>query len=122
MSAHLATFNNVWCILTSPLSFSAGGSFSSTRDFAVIGKAILSSQLLAPEVTRRWLKPTSFANGLTQGVGRPWEIIRMSMPDGSVVDAFTKAGDCESINQWCTKDHLIARADAFTQWVRTTAR
>lgn len=72
---------------------SAGGSYSSTRDMATIGKSILASQLLSADDTRRWLKPTSFANGLTQGVGRPWEIVRVSMPDGSVVDVYTKAGD-----------------------------
>lgn len=76
---------------------SAGGAFSSTADVAALGKSILTNRLLPPATTRRWLKPTAFANGLTQAAGRPWEIVRVSLPaTGEVVDVYTKAGDCAS--------------------------
>ena len=73
----------------------AGGYFSSTNDFATIGKSILNSTLISAARTRRWLKPSSFVNGLNLGVGRPWEINRFQNDDNHTVDIYTKAGDCK---------------------------
>ncbi|KAF2740121.1 beta-lactamase/transpeptidase-like protein [Polyplosphaeria fusca] len=72
-----------------------GGVFSSTNDMSAIGRAILTSSLLPANVTRAWLKPTSFTSSLTGGVGRPWEIYRasMNMHDNRVVDMYTKGGN-----------------------------
>lgn len=47
------------------------GNFASTSDLANIGRTILKSSLLPQSMTRRWLTPHSFVNGLDQGVGMP---------------------------------------------------
>ena len=54
----------------------AGGFYSSTNDLRAIGKSIISSTLLSPAQTRRWLKPQSFTTDPTVAVGAPWEILR----------------------------------------------
>jgi CubicO group peptidase (beta-lactamase class C family) len=73
---------------------SSGGLLSTTRDLARFGVGILNSTLMKPDVTRRWLKPVSFTARLDYALGRPWEIIRFTMPDsGKVVDVYTKLGD-----------------------------
>ncbi|KAK3686354.1 hypothetical protein LTR37_019897 [Vermiconidia calcicola] len=70
----------------------AGGFFSSTRDAARIGRAMLTSELLSKTQTNRWMKPTSFVEDFAQGVGRPWEIYRLKV-NGASVDVYTKGGD-----------------------------
>ncbi|KAK3695993.1 hypothetical protein LTR37_018211 [Vermiconidia calcicola] len=70
----------------------AGGFFSSTKDAARIGRAMLSSELLPKTQTDRWMKPTSFVEDFAQGVGRPWEIYRIKV-NGASVDVYTKGGD-----------------------------
>lgn len=72
----------------------AGGFFSTTNDFAKIGRSILNFNLTSPPLTRRWLKPTTFVDSLSQGVGRPWEIFRRTV-NGHTVDLYAKGGDCE---------------------------
>lgn len=72
----------------------AGGHYSTVNDFMAIGKSILNSTLLTKSVTNRWLKPTSFVETLTQGVGRPWEIYRRTVNGQSIV-MYSKGGDRE---------------------------
>lgn len=68
-------------------------------ELGVIGRSILRSALLAPSLTREWMKPQTHTSSLMASVGMPWEIQRMQIPitDGStatrVVDLYTKAGD-----------------------------
>lgn len=56
-----------------------------------VGRAILKHDLIAPAVTRRWLKPATFASSLGHAVGAPWEIL--SFNNFRVIDVYTKAGD-----------------------------
>lgn len=69
----------------------AGGMFSSTNDFAAIGRAMLSSSLMSSSLTRRWMKPRSFLSDMTQGVGAPWEIRRTQL-GSKQYDFYTKNG------------------------------
>ncbi|KAF7519973.1 hypothetical protein PCG10_009453 [Penicillium crustosum] len=73
----------------------AGGIYSSARDLAVFGKAILQSTQLPPVVTRRWLKPITHTSSLYSSVGQPWEIYRQADRD-HVVDYYTKGGSIGS--------------------------
>lgn len=69
--------------------------YSSVGDISTLGRAILSSTLLPPVVTRRWLKPAVMSSELIAGVGYPWGIRRVVVPYAHgkrVVDAFNKAG------------------------------
>jgi hypothetical protein len=71
--------------------------YSSAGDISALGRAILTSALLPPVLTRRWLKPAALSSELIAGVGYPWGIRRISLPvygaNGKrVVDAFNKAG------------------------------
>ncbi|OQD87713.1 hypothetical protein PENANT_c005G04254 [Penicillium antarcticum] len=70
----------------------AGGVFSSSKDMATVGRAILSSALVKPAITRRWLKPATHTSSLQHSVGAPWEIYSFSTDDRRV-DIYSKAGD-----------------------------
>jgi hypothetical protein len=72
-----------------------GGIFTSISDLSAFGRAILSSDLLSPNTTRAWLKPTSFTSSINGFVGRPWEIYRsiVNTEDNRVVDMYTKGGN-----------------------------
>ncbi|KAH7148999.1 beta-lactamase/transpeptidase-like protein [Dactylonectria estremocensis] len=66
---------------------------SSIEDLARAGHSILSSSLLAPAVTRRWLHSHTDTSNLRNGVGRPWEVYRAgSTAISPVLDVFTKSG------------------------------
>ena len=80
--------------------------FSTASDLATLGRSILSSSLLAPEITRAWLKPVTGTADLRLSVGMPWEIRRMELPlteslnttrpATRIVDLYTKNGDLGS--------------------------
>ncbi|KAJ5762482.1 uncharacterized protein N7511_005864 [Penicillium nucicola] len=70
----------------------AGGVFSSSKDMATVGRAILSSALVKPAITRRWLKPATHTSSLQHSVGAPWEIYSFAT-DKRQVDLYSKAGD-----------------------------
>lgn len=53
---------------------------------------MLSSRLLPPGVTRRWLHPVADTSNLRNGVGRPWELYRAGDAIKPIVDVFTKSG------------------------------
>ncbi|KAJ5972408.1 uncharacterized protein N7479_002326 [Penicillium vulpinum] len=69
----------------------AGGIFSSAKDMATFGRAVLSSSLVDPAVTRRWLKPITHTSSLQNSVGAPWEIYTFLIPRR--VDLYVKSGD-----------------------------
>lgn len=72
----------------------AGGMYSSITDLTKLGRSILTSSLLSPALTRRWLKPRGFVSNILSAVGAPWEIRRLqTSPDFRVVDIYTKNGD-----------------------------
>jgi hypothetical protein len=58
---------------------------------ATFGRAILSSTLLPPALTRRWLNPAFHTSSLGYGVGAPWEIL--SFGTERPIDLYTKSGD-----------------------------
>ncbi|KAJ5375112.1 Beta-lactamase-like protein [Penicillium concentricum] len=68
-----------------------GEIFSSAKDMATFGRAVLSSALVNPAVTRRWLKPVTHTSSLQHSVGAPWEIYTFLTPRR--VDMYAKAGD-----------------------------
>ncbi|PYH85462.1 beta-lactamase/transpeptidase-like protein [Aspergillus uvarum CBS 121591] len=65
-----------------------GGLYSSTKDMATFGRAILDNRLLSSAHTRRWLKPAGHTSSLDIAVGAPWEIY--SFPSSRVVDLYAK--------------------------------
>ncbi|KAJ5673797.1 hypothetical protein N7462_009236 [Penicillium macrosclerotiorum] len=69
----------------------AGGIYSSTRDMTALGQAILNNTLVAPSITRKWMKPVTHTSSLDFAVGAPWEII--SFGDNRPIDLYTKSGD-----------------------------
>ncbi|GAM33678.1 penicillin-binding protein [Talaromyces pinophilus] len=77
----------------------SGGQYTSTKDLATFGRAILKSTLMPSYVTRRWLKPVTFTSQLLNYVGAPWEIQRLLVPANSIinashfVDTYSKTGD-----------------------------
>ncbi|KAL2125963.1 hypothetical protein VTI74DRAFT_2077 [Chaetomium olivicolor] len=85
----------------------AGGYYSSPNDITTLGRSILSSTLLPPATTRRWLKPITHTAGLSLSIGRPWEIARLNLPISTntassvtrVVDVYAKQG---SVGQYLT--------------------
>jgi hypothetical protein len=74
--------------------YRAGGMYGSVHDLTAIGRSILTSSLIKPVLTRRWMKPHGFVSDMLNAVGAPWEIIRLKIsPNGRVVDLYTKSGD-----------------------------
>ncbi|KAK0639469.1 beta-lactamase/transpeptidase-like protein [Cercophora newfieldiana] len=66
---------------------------TSTHDLALLGSSILSSRLLPPSTTRRWLAPVSDTSNVRNGVGRPWEIYRAGISNpGPILNIFLKSG------------------------------
>jgi hypothetical protein len=61
-------------------------------------RSILSSSLLPPSQTRRWLKPVTHTANNYASVGAPWEIRRFSMPNGALFDLYDKDGDIGEYN------------------------
>lgn len=70
---------------------SAGGIFSSAKDMATFGRAILNSTLIPRALTRKWMKPSTHTSSLDYSVGAPWEIL--SFGDDRPIDLYTKSGD-----------------------------
>ncbi|GIZ47624.1 hypothetical protein CKM354_001071200 [Cercospora kikuchii] len=84
----------MWSFDIGPVAPS-GNYYTSTYDFATIGRSILNSSILSPSLTRRWLKPRTFTTAASpafDAVGAPWEIIRFRDHE-RVVDLYTKDGD-----------------------------
>ncbi|KAJ5375432.1 hypothetical protein N7517_007438 [Penicillium concentricum] len=69
----------------------AGGIYSSAKDMATFGRAILNSTLVPPAITRRWMKPAAHTASLGYDVGAPWEIL--SVGKQRPIDLYTKSGD-----------------------------
>ncbi|KAL2797860.1 beta-lactamase/transpeptidase-like protein [Aspergillus keveii] len=64
--------------------------FSSIKDLATAGQAILNSTLLSSSVTNRWLKPASHTSNPANSIGLPWVIYSGgSYPNTSMVDVYT---------------------------------
>lgn len=71
-------------------SSSAISMFSSVRDLAIAGKAILSSALLPTSLTNRWLKPVTHTSNPANSLGLPWIIYSAgNYPNASMIDIYT---------------------------------
>ncbi|OIW35475.1 beta-lactamase/transpeptidase-like protein [Coniochaeta ligniaria NRRL 30616] len=68
---------------------------STTADLAQTGRAILSSTLLPPPATRRWLSPLSAdTSNVRNGVGGPWEVYRAPFVTSQLIlDVLLKSGE-----------------------------
>ena len=70
--------------------------YSSTNDISTLGRAILSSQLIKPSLTRRWLNPVTFSADISASVGAPWGIRRIQLDKvnqpSRTISVYTKAG------------------------------
>ncbi|PGG97726.1 hypothetical protein GX51_07170 [Blastomyces parvus] len=76
----------------------SGGIYSNLADLRATGLSILQSKLLSPATTRLWMKPRAHLASLTNSVGAPWEINRLTTPVSPnsnrtrVTDIYTKSG------------------------------
>ncbi|KAF3039889.1 hypothetical protein E8E12_003956 [Didymella heteroderae] len=73
-----------------------GNMYSSANDISTLGHAILSSRLIKPSLTRRWLNPITFTSDFAAAVGAPWGVRRIQLdpfhqPYRSL-SVYTKAG------------------------------
>ena len=72
---------------------SDGGFFSTPSDLMRLGQSILSSRLLSPLDTRRWMKPDTHTSYGPASVGKPWEIWTVTDLTSHLFDLYTKSGD-----------------------------
>jgi hypothetical protein len=70
--------------------------WSSANDLSTLGRAILSSKLIRPSITRRWLNPVTFSADVLASVGAPWGVRRIQIAKEvqphRTLSVFTKAG------------------------------
>jgi len=70
--------------------------YASASDLSTLGRAILSSKLIKPSLTRRWLNPVTFASDFLASVGAPWGVRRIQLAKDTqphrTLSVFTKAG------------------------------
>jgi hypothetical protein len=70
--------------------------YASATDLSSLGRAILSSKLIRPATTRRWLNPVTFASDFLASVGAPWGVRRIQLEKDKqphrTLSVFTKAG------------------------------
>lgn len=70
--------------------------YSSASDLSKLGRAILSSKLIKPALTRRWLNPVVFASDFLASVSSPWGIRRIQLDrinqPHRTLSVYTKAG------------------------------
>ncbi|CAO2647157.1 Nn.00g080790.m01.CDS01 [Neocucurbitaria sp. VM-36] len=73
-----------------------GNMYSSANDLSALGRAIASSKLIKPSLTRRWLNPVSFSADFLASVGAPWGVRRIQLAKDTqphrTLTVFTKAG------------------------------
>jgi hypothetical protein len=69
----------------------------------------LTSELLPPATSRRWLKPFTSTSNLRNAVGRPWEIYHYStLPTDPVIDVYMKTG---SVGRYSSHFGLVPSHD-----------
>ncbi|KAF2642179.1 beta-lactamase/transpeptidase-like protein [Massarina eburnea CBS 473.64] len=73
-----------------------GNMYASANDLSTLGRAILSSKIIKPALTRRWLNPVTYASDFVASVGAPWGIRRIQLDKTAqphrTLSVFTKAG------------------------------
>lgn len=70
--------------------------YSSTNDLSKLGRAILTSTIIKPSMTRRWLNPVTFSSDFYASIGAPWGVRRIQLDKDKqphrTLSVFTKAG------------------------------
>ena len=94
-SSH-AVVSSIEFELDGSFTIPSGSLYSTVNDLSKLGVGILNSTLLAPEKTRKWLKPVTHTASLTYSIGAPWEIIRYIHPTGKITEIYGKLGDSGS--------------------------
>jgi hypothetical protein len=76
--------------------FSGGNMYASTSDLSKLGRGIMSSKLIKPAMTRRWLNPVTFSADFLASIGAPWGVRRIQLAKDTqphrTLSVFTKAG------------------------------
>lgn len=80
--------------------------YSSPNDLSAIGRAILSSKLIRPSLTHRWLNPVTFSADYVASVGSPWGVRRYQLAKDTqphrTLSLFTKAGTFRKYTSFIT--------------------
>lgn len=80
--------------------------YSSADDLSKLGQAILSSKIIKPSLTRRWLNPVSFSADFYASVGAPWGVRRIQLAKETqphrTLSVFTKAGTFKKYTAFIT--------------------
>ncbi|CBY01877.1 similar to beta-lactamase family protein [Plenodomus lingam JN3] len=83
-----------------------GNMYSSPNDLSAMGRAILSSKLIRPSLTRRWLNPVTFTSDFAAAVGAPWGVRRIQLAKDTqphrTLSVFTKAGSFRQYTSFLT--------------------
>ncbi|KAF1968689.1 beta-lactamase/transpeptidase-like protein [Bimuria novae-zelandiae CBS 107.79] len=73
-----------------------GNMYASASDLSKLGRAILSSKIIKPALTRRWLNPVTFASDFLASISSPWGIRRIQLDrinqPHRTLSVYTKAG------------------------------
>jgi hypothetical protein len=88
------------------MHISGGNMYASINDLSTFGRAILSSQLIKPALTRRWLKPVSYSADPAASVGAPWGLRRIQLQPATqpfrALTAFVKSGTFQDYSSFIT--------------------
>ncbi|KAF1850311.1 beta-lactamase/transpeptidase-like protein [Cucurbitaria berberidis CBS 394.84] len=83
-----------------------GNMYSSPNDLSTIGRAILSSKLIKPALTRRWLNPVTFSADIAASISAPWGVRRIQLAKDTQphrsLSIFTKAGTFRKYTSFLT--------------------
>jgi hypothetical protein len=80
--------------------------YSSANDLSSFGRSILSSKVIKPSLTRRWLNPITFSADFLASVGAPWGVRRIQLAKDTqphrTLSIFTKAGTFKKYTAFIT--------------------
>lgn len=104
LSSNVTLFNSGLSDGSSAGEAASLGLASSITDLSHFGRAILTSKLLSPAQTRRWLQPIADTSNLRNSVGRPWEIYSYGEYNDEriypIIDIYTKTGSIERYSSY----------------------
>ncbi|KAF2448573.1 beta-lactamase/transpeptidase-like protein [Karstenula rhodostoma CBS 690.94] len=90
-----------------------GNMYASASDLSKLGRGILSSKLIKPALTRRWLNPVTFASDFLASVSSPWGVRRIQLDKINqphrTLTVYTKAGTFKRYTAFLTllKDYNL---------------
>lgn len=102
--------------------------YSSANDLSKLGRAILTSAIIKPSMTRRWLNPVTFSADFYAAIGAPWGVRRIQLDKDRqphrTLSVFTKAGSFRRYTSFITllKDFnigftiMMAGIPSFSNW------